>query len=116
MKANREILLEAADREAAAQEFRYAPMGQEGKLEHAIGEAKFADLRPKPLFDLSPSMSDSHEANIHALLFEQMQRGQQGKSALVVAELAVNAEIRAIAREISPDTVAKHFVGREFGP
>ena len=74
VKADREILLETADREATAQEFRYAPMGQEGKLEHAIGEAKFADLRPKLLFDLRPSMGDGHEADIHAPLFEQMQR------------------------------------------
>jgi hypothetical protein len=47
-------------------------------------------------------MRERHEAYVGSCLLEPLQGRKQRKSALVFAELSVNAEIGPVCRKISP--------------
>ena len=66
VKPDREVLLEAAHREAAAQEFGHAPMGKKRNLENAIGEAELARAGAEALFDARSAVREGDQPDLQS--------------------------------------------------
>src|SRR3954454_6733347 len=64
------------------------------------------------LLDVRPAVRESDKPQIQILLLELMQRIEKRERTLVVAELAIDADIRSVARKASPKHMAKRIVVR----
>src|SRR5262249_60156820 len=116
MDGDGKILLQAAHGETATDEFRDAPMRQEGDLQHAVGKAEPACGCTKVLFHLRLAMRERDETSVEALAFESPQGGEEGKGSLAVSELAVDAEVRSAAGDIAPHQRRSNGIGLHLLP
>jgi hypothetical protein len=116
VKHNREILLEAAHGEAAAQEFGHPPMGKERDLQNTVDEIEFARACAEALFDRRRPVRERDEPDLKAGDLEPLHRREKRERPLILVELAANSEMGLVTREITPQHLAKIGIGRNLGP
>jgi hypothetical protein len=77
MEPDRKVLLEAAHGEAAAQEFRYPPMGKKRNLQDAVDKSEPLRQRAEALVDFWVTVCKRKQSNVQAGLLDPLQSLEQ---------------------------------------
>jgi hypothetical protein len=102
MNSNRKSLLEAAHRQATAEELGHAPVWKKRNLQNTIGKLELRRHLPKSSLDVGFSVREGDEPDIYASLLEPPHGRNKGKGSFGLAKLAINTEVISFAREITP--------------